>query len=353
MTSEFDSAAHFPDIPEALYVYRFPYWKWPVVRQCFPGRRIVFTEQVDAVQPHSWLVLWGMCPVPEGTSPDVRVLRLEDGFLRSVGLGADLIKPLSWVVDGSGIYYDAARPSDLEALLATSTFDAELLSRAASLRSRIVAAGLTKYNVGQAVWRRPHYPGRVILIPGQVESDASIAYGAAGFKTNMELLLAVREANPDAYLIYKPHPDVHARLRAMGRGEHEAYRWCNEVVTDVPMGDLLRDIDEVHVLTSLAGFEALLRGKPVSCYGQPFYSGWGLTDDRVTHTRRSRSLTLDELVAAALIRYPLYLSRDGKNLITPEQALDELSSWHEQSGGGTPWWREVIRIFLRRIVGVR
>jgi capsular polysaccharide export protein len=353
MASELEAVARFREMPKVLYVYRFPYWKWPVVRQCFPGRRIVFIEQVDAVPSGSWLLLWGMCPVPDGLSQDVRVLRLEDGFLRSVGLGADLVKPLSWIVDGAGIYYDATRPSDLELLFATSTFDEVLISRAANLRSSIVAAGLTKYNVGQAVWLRPHYASKVILVPGQVESDASIAYGAAAISTNMELLLAVRDANPDAYLVYKPHPDVQARLRAVGRGEEEAYRWCDEVVTNVPMGDLLREVDEVHVLTSLAGFEALLRGKSVTCYGQPFYSGWGLTHDLVPNARRSRSLTLDELVAVTLIKYPLYLSRDGKKLITPEQALDELSSWYARSGGGTPWWREIIRIFLRRIVGVR
>jgi len=340
-------------MPEVLYVYRFPYWKWPVVRQCFPKRHVVFIEQVNAVQPHAWLVLWGMCPVPEDIPSDVRVLRIEDGFLRSVGLGADLIKPLSWVVDGSGIYYDSTRPSDLETLLAKMDFDDELVSRAAALRSRIVASGLTKYNVGQTSWVRPHSASHVILVPGQVESDASIAYGAPEVRTNMDLLRAVRDANPDAYLVYKPHPDVHARLRAVGRGETEAYRWCNEIVTNVHMGDLLMAVDEVHVLTSLAGFEALLRRKAVTCYGQPFYFGWGLTHDLAHNTKRSRRLILDELVAAALIKYPLYLSRNGKNLITPEQALDELLSWHEQSGGGTPWWREVIRIFLRRIVGVR
>ncbi|MGB8408937.1 MAG: hypothetical protein WCE58_03395, partial [Gallionella sp.] len=307
----------------------------------------------NAVPPNSWLALWGMCPVPDGLSQDVRVLRVEDGFLRSVGLGADLVKPLSWVVDGLGLYYDATRSSDLEMLFSTSTFDEELLSRAAKLRSRIAAAGLTKYNVGQSTWLRPHHARRVILVPGQVESDASIAYGAATISTNMELLLAVRNSNPEAHLVYKRHPDVEARLRAAGRGEEEAYRWCNEVVTDVPMGDLLREADEVHVLTSLAGFEALLRGKRVTCYGQPFYSGWGLTHDLVPNARRSRRLTLDELVAVALIKYPLYLSRNGKKLITPEQALDELSSWYARSGGGTPWWREVVRIFLRRIVGVR
>ena len=353
MANEFESVARFPEMPEVLYVYQFPYWKWPVVRQCFPGRLVVFAERVNSVPPASWLVLWGMCPEPDGLSPDVCVLRLEDGFLRSVGLGADLIRPLSWVIDGRGMYYDATKPSDLEVLFATSTFDEELLSRAASLRSRIVAAGLTKYNVGEACWLRPPYASRVILVPGQVESDASLAFGASGVNTNMGLLIAVREANADAYLVYKPHPDVFARLRATGQGEQEAYRWCDEVLTNVAMGDLLMAVDEVHVLTSLAGFEALLRGKSVTCYGQPFYSGWGLTHDLVPDARRTRSLTLDELVAVALIKYPLYLSRDGKKLITPEHALDELLSWRARSGGGTPWWREIIRIFLRRIIGVR
>lgn len=353
MSSALDPGARFPEMPEVLYVYKFPYWKWPVVRQCFPMRKVVFVEKLDSLPSDSWLILWGMCPVPVGLSKDVRVLRLEDGFLRSVGLGADLIRPLSWVVDGRGIYYDATKPSDLEVHATTTVFDEQMVSRAIALRSRIVAAGLTKYNVGRASWVRPAVESRVILVPGQVESDASIAYGAAGIVTNMALLKSVRVANPDAYIVYKPHPDVHARLRAMGQDEEAAYRWCNDVLTDVPMGDLLREVDEIHVLTSLAGFEALLRGKAVTCYGRPFYSGWGLTHDINPNLRRNRHLTLDELVAVALIKYPLYLSRDGKRLITPELALDELQSWHARSGGGTPWWREILRIFLRRIIGVR
>lgn len=341
------------EMPGVLYAYRFPYWKWPVVRQCFPECRVVFLERVNAIAPNSWLALWGMCPVPDGLPSGVRLLRLEDGFLRSVGLGADLIRPLSWVVDGQGIYYDATRPSDLEELLATSSFDEALLSRAASLRTKIVAAGLTKYNVGTKSWQRPSSAGRVILVPGQVESDASLAYGAPGERTNMGLLRAVRETNPAAYLVYKPHPDVHARLRAVGQGEQEAYRWCDEVIADNAMGDLLMAVDEIHVVTSLAGFEALMRGKPVTCHGQPFYSGWGLTHDVIPNDRRRRRLTIDELVAVALIKYPLYLSRDGKRLITPEQALDELLFWRARSGGRDPWWRGIIRVFLRRIVGVR
>ena len=63
-------------------------------------------------------------------------------------------------------------------------------------------------------------------------------------------------------------------------------------------------------MTSLAGFDALLRGKKVVTYGQPFYAGWGLTEDRdqsgPAMQRRRRTLTLDELIAGALLRYPVY-----------------------------------------------
>ena len=43
------------------------------------------------------------------------------------------------------------------------------------------------------------------------------------------------------------------------------------------MDVLLGIVDEVHTLTSLTGFEALLRGIEVHAYGGPFYAGWGLT----------------------------------------------------------------------------
>jgi capsular polysaccharide export protein len=119
------------------------------------------------------------------------------------------------------------------------------------------------------------------------------------------------------------------------------------------MGALLPGIDEVHCLTSLAGFEALLREKMVTCYGQPFYAGWGLTTDRTPIVRRTRRLKLDELVAGALILYPGYMSRERDEVISPEEALDELVEWLARSRGNPVWWRWALRIVLRRLVGVR
>jgi capsular polysaccharide export protein len=110
-------------------------------------------------------------------------------------------------------------------------------------------------------------------------------------------------------------------------------------------------VDEVHVLTSLAGFEALLRGKRVVTYGQPFYAGWGLTLDMAPPPRRTRRLTLDELVAGALILYPTYVSRTTNRFTTPERALDELLSWREEGTSGLPIWRKVMRLVLRKLKG--
>lgn len=59
------------------------------------------------------------------------------------------------------------------------------------------------------------------------------------------------------------------------------------------------------------GFEALLAGKPVTCFGQPWYAGWGLTDDRHPQSAllsaRRGSATLEELFAAAYLRYCRYI----------------------------------------------
>ena len=106
-------------------------------------------------------------------------------------------------------------------------------------------------------------------------------------------------------------------------------------------------VDELHTLTSLAGFEALLRGKTVVCYGQPFYSGWGLTSDMIPVARRTRQLTLNELVAGALMLYPTYISRTTGRFTTPERALDELLAWRQQQPGGVSLWTRLKRVVLR------
>jgi capsular polysaccharide export protein len=335
-----------------IYALNFSSWKRSVVKQFFADCIVKFIQDPSTIPECSTLVVWGykddLCELPVAT----KIIRLEDGFLRSVGLGADLTRPMSWVADMRGIYFDASRPSDLEYLLGNNSFSNELLTRADKLHQLILSTGITKYNLDAKPWQRPEGNRHVILVPGQVESDASIKYGAPEIATNVDLLRAVRIANPHSYIVYKPHPDVVAGLRSIGKNEQSAVTYCDEVLPTAAMHELLMAVDEVHVLTSLAGFEALLRGKPVTCYGQPFYAGWGLTQDKVPITRRVRILSLRELIAGALIVYPKYLSRDGGKLISAEEAVDELSFWQAQPSA-PGWWLNVKRFVLRKVVGVK
>ena len=295
-----------------------------------PGNQVVFSNHPKALDQCSKVVVWGDVkhfPVAqEAERRAVPILRMEDGFVRSVGLGSNLVRPLSLVLDSCGVYFDPARPSDLENILRETCFTDDLLRRAATLLHRIVSERFSKYNVGDdASLSISVAKGQsVILVPGQVEDDASIRLGCVDIRSNLELLAEVRGQNPDAYIIYKPHPDVLAGNRLGTVSEQVAMQHCNDIVTDRSMPACLDIADEVHTLTSLTGFEAILRGKTVVCYGLPFYAGWGLTQDRHELPRRGRRLTLEELVAGVLILYPRYIDWPHGGIIPVEVALDRL-----------------------------
>jgi capsular polysaccharide export protein len=279
------------------------------------------------------------------------VWRMEDGFIRSVGLGVDLVRPLSLVIDSRGIHYDPRHPSDLEHLLETSRFSPAVLARARRLRQKLIELGLTKYNLGgqQAITLPAKKP--TVLVVGQVETDASVLHAAPQIATNSELLRRVRQANPGAFILYKPHPDVVAGAR-VGQLDTAARTLYDQEVTALGITALLGQVDELHTMSSLAGFEALLRGVAVHTWGTPFYAGWGLTTDHAPPCpRRTRALSLDQLVAGTLILYPTYVDPGTGQIIDVETAVRLLA--RQISAGQGPglhhrlyrWYRKA---FIRR-----
>jgi len=273
----------------------------------------------------------------------VSLVRVEDGFIRSVGLGSDFLPGVSIVLDESGIYFDPHRESDLERLLRDSVFDAALLARARRLIDRLVAGGITKYNLAE---RKPciAWPSnrRRLLVPGQVEDDLSVRLGGGDIRTNLALLAQVRAANPDAFIVYKPHPDIVAGHRKGAIRYSEMLRYADAVVRDGSIAALLDEIDELHTLTSLSGFEALLRRVPVTVYGRPFYAGWGLTRD-ITPWDRGRHLSIEELVAGSVILYPRYIDPLTRLPCDPETVVDRLAQ--------RELWRPGLMVRLRRLQG--
>jgi capsular polysaccharide export protein len=274
----------------------------------------------------------------------VSLIRVEDGFVRSVGLGSDFMPPASLVLDSRGMHFDPSVRSDLERLLLETDFGVALVNRARALIARLVVGGVTKYNLGEQTLS-VDWPGgrRRILVPGQVEDDLSVRLGGEGVRGNLDLLARVRGANPDAFILYKPHPDVDAGHRKGKIPDDVARRFADIVIRGVSTAALLDKIDELHTLTSLAGFEALLRRRRVVVYGRPFYAGWGLTTD-LTGIDRGRLLSLEELVAGALILYPRYLDPVTRLPCGPEIIIERL--------GAPKLWRAGPLVVARRLQGV-
>jgi capsular polysaccharide export protein len=274
----------------------------------------------------------------------IPLIRVEDGFIRSVGLGSDFLPPASLVFDTRGMYFDPRGESDLECLLREASFPADLLARAERLAARLVERGITKYNLAAGGEQVAVPPGRrCILVPGQVEDDLSIRFGAGEVRTNLALLEAVRAADPDAFILYKPHPDVLAGHREGAVPETAARRFADRVVQGGSPAALLGTADELHTMTSLAGFEALLRGRRVVVYGRPFYAGWGLTAD-IQPFDRGRRLTLAQLVAGTLILYPRYLDPLTRLPCGPEVIIERLDE--------PELWRPGPLVLARRLQGM-
>ncbi|WP_249695392.1 capsular biosynthesis protein [Stappia sp. WLB 29] len=264
----------------------------------------------------------------------VELWRIEDGFLRSVGLGAGLARGASVGFDDEGIYFDALRPSRMERLLAERVLSPAERARADGLIARIRKARVTKYNVG-GKGTLPSVPADrpVILVPGQVADDAGVRRSlsatidcAACQNVNLELLRQVRARNPDAHILFKPHPDVAARLRAGRLEPRETEGLADQVVEGCDILDLVDLADRVETFSSLSGFEALLRGKAVTVYGMPFYAGWGLTDDLIECARRGRRLDLATLTHVAFIDYPLTVDPVSLEPCGPEFLILRLES---------------------------
>jgi len=144
------------------------------------------------------------------------------------------------------------------------------------------------------------------------------------------MLKVDRNTLPVEWILFKAHPDVLAGNRTGQDLTRDGFKNFGPIVTGVNYDNVLSYADEVHTLTSLVGFEALMRGKKVVTYGQPFYSGWGLTVDKHVNPRRTRQLTLDELVAGALIVYPRYIDPVTHELCEIENVFSGLEAQQDR-----------------------
>lgn len=321
-----------------LYLVGFSLWKRAFMRTfCAhladelrfvrrPPGRLTGDEQV---------LVWGS-RYPELVS----AIRVEDGFIRSSGLGSNLCRPSSLSIDPVGIYFDSRRPSALEQLLNYESIDEALLARGNRLLALLRRSRVSKYNVGTSMPFLPPQDGReLVLVVGQVDGDASILCGSPVIRSNEQLLWAVRAAKPQAHILFKPHPDVVCGNREGTISASCLAECVDSQVIQCDLASLYPHIDELHTMTSLSGFEALVQGVKVTTWGQPFYSGWGLTRDIHPPARRERPLPLAALVCLTLAAYPRYIDWQSGLWCSPEQLIRKLAAHKPLAMTGASRWR--------------
>jgi capsular polysaccharide export protein len=254
---------------------------------------------------------------------------VEDGFVRGFGLGVAKTRPMSLAFDSKGMHFDRNTVTDLDTILnADGALHAEAMAVAGQMMEAM-RGGVTKYmgvthttNLRDALMLDPDR--RTILVLGQVEDDLSIAYGMDGFMSGNDLVARVAMANPEAQILYRPHPESLTVAKKHYSNPKDVAHIAHVVGPEWSLKETFAAADEAHAITSLAGLEAAVAGLEVHTYGTPFYAGWGFTTDHDlarTPGKRTRTRSLEEVVAAAYVLYPRYFHPITTAAITPVEAL--------------------------------
>lgn len=332
------------NLQQTAFVFRVSKWKQPYIKAFLPEYKLQFVPSTQWTSllapvikrnPNTVFIVWGVCEDEEISSfsrkHNILLYRMEDGFIRSNGLGSMHTAPYSICIDKTGMYFDSTRSSDLEVILNSYDFSTnqELIIRSKRCIDLLKKLGVSKYNhVEKKNIEEIYGPKdrKRVLVIGQVEDDASIKKGSNKKWTNNELVHLASRENPDAEIIYKPHPDVLTGRRPMQSDPREVKHIAKVIEEPLSLVDSFQTIDHVYTITSLSGFEALLRGISVTTVGAPFYSGWGLTEDRQEVSRRKRRLTIEELFAGAYILYPKYADPFTKEKLELEEVIENIAS---------------------------
>jgi len=264
---------------------------------------------------------------------------VEDGFVRSRGLGSSLTPPLSLAIDSGGIYYDHNSDSDLQKILNHYDFSNRVLLRANKIHKSLIEKRLTKYNISDNK-QSVHIPSTpYVLVPGQIESDKSIIASGSGFK-NYDAVMVAKERYPEHKIVYRPHPDITFN-NVVPQDDISAKELADITTSEGNIIDWIEHSSAVITITSNTGFEALIRGIPVYCLGYPYYFGYGLTESEVSIPSRKRKINLTMLIASVLVLYPTYFNYKKEMFCRIEETLDEICN--------TPVPKSISSNFITRL----
>ena len=304
--------------------------------QLLNSRKIITPKNLTEAAGLDLFIQWGNTPSKTKAALDTLRRQLgrprlivEDGFIRSVEIGLSGTPALSIILDDITAYYDATRESRLQKLMESDTVvPPDEIARCRRIIAKIVANRVSKYNHAPILDLTFGAPERdKVLVIDQRFGDQSVTSGLADEISFQRMLLDAIKDNPGCDVIIKQHPD------ALGGGKRSYYApeaiAFTKYVPNVHVVDfdvnpycLLEQVSRVYVVTSGLGFEALMAGKAVHCYGAPFYANRGVTQDRVQVPHRTRQRSVAEIFYFAYVLMSRYYSPAVGRACDVEELVD-------------------------------
>lgn len=257
------------------------------------------------------------------------VVYLEDGFIRSHGIGLSGEPGLSIIIDDLTPYYDATQASRLETFLASNKLvSKKIQTYCQNCIERIIKHKISKYNdAPRHKLQIGRHDRKKLLIVDQRYNDMSVTYGLANSQTFEDMLSDAINYYHDWDIIIKQHPDsIKGGKSSYFNTERLSFaKEMNNIFIidyDINPYSLLELIDEVFVCTSQLGFEACMVEKKVHCYGMPFYAGWGITEDKLKIPRRNKKRNIFEIFYFSYIKLSRYIDPRTNELCSLEHIID-------------------------------
>ena len=249
-------------------------------------------------------------------------LIVEDGLLVNDRKNTPFRQKLSISFDdGAAWQDDTGLASRLAATLQSdAVLSAEASARATALIQRIVDGRLSRHNhlpdvaikLGSA--ERP----KLLLIDGiSAKADAEkVAAAQQAFKTMLRDVIA---QYPDHDIVVKTELPK-TRYLALNVLAHLPNVYFIDF--NIHTRSLLDIAEKVFVVNASEGFEAVMLGKEVHCYGKPFYAGWGLTVDYAAMPERTARRSVEDIFHYAYIVGSRYYLPTEERVCELEELVD-------------------------------
>jgi capsular polysaccharide export protein len=311
--------------------------KYKHLKTLLNTRSLCYGAEPESINAEVFLQ-WGAEPAESKERPEyfrskfgTPRLYIEDGFIRSINLWTNSDEPsCSIIFDTRSVYYDATNPSLLESILASKySLNRKQITRSQNLIKTIVQNKISKYNFAPIIdldFRQPKK--RTILLIDQKINDMSIKYGAANAESFKTMLNTALNLDSEVNIIIKQHPCAinadsnQAHFNESLLADAAKLSHVHFINFDINPYSLINAVDEVWVVSSGMGFEALMAGKHVRCFGIPFYSNWGLTQDEVKCDRRNRNRKLEDIFYVFYLMLTRYVNPKTGELTTLENVLE-------------------------------